>query len=552
MPIAEAAPASGTTARAQRLPRVSAGPGLALVRRRLLDLRIVTVAFAYLFAIYSYIQPSGYRSAYPKLSDRLVFAHSFAANKGLRLLYGLPHDVATVSGYAAWRVGGVLALAAALYGLLAAVRVTRSEEESGRLELVLAATVARRTASLAAAAALAGGTVILWVAEVVGLVVGGLPLAGSAYLALATASIVPVCAAIAALAAQLAPTRRIALELAGSTIGLLFLFRVLADTVNGLSWLRWATPLGWAEELRPFADPQPLVLFVPIATTALIFALAAALADRRDIGTGVLPSRDSAEPRTRLLRSTTGQALRSQQGALIAWTGCVAAFSFILGTVAKSISPADVSTSVRHSIAKLGSGSIATPTGYLAFVFIFLVLAVSVFVCTQIGAARQEELDQRLETIVALPVGRPRWLAGRIALAAVAAAGISVIAGLLAWAGASAGGAHVSLPRMIEAGANALPTALLFLGIAALAYAAAPRASAAITYALITVSFLWQLVGSLLAAPRWLLDLTLFAHVAAVPTQPFRTLAAAIMITIGIATALAATQLLRRRDLTGT
>ncbi|MBV9716501.1 MAG: hypothetical protein JOZ64_14075 [Solirubrobacterales bacterium] len=514
-------------------------------------MRILTVAFAYVFAIYSYIQPSGYRAAYPTRSDRLAFAHSFATNQGLRLLYGRPHDVSTVTGYAAWRVGGVLALAAALYGLLGAVRLTRGEEDSGRFELLLAGTVARRTLTFAALAAIATGTAILWVAELAGLIVAGLPLGGSAYLALATTSVVPVCAAIAAFAAQLAPTRRVALEFAGSTIAVLFLLRVLADTVDSLGWLRWATPLGWAEQLRPFAHPQPLVLLLPGAATALLVALGSRIADRRDIGTGVLPARDTAPPRPRLLHSATGLAVRGQQGVLIAWSGSVAVFAFILGTVAKSISPADISGSVHNEIEKLGSGSITNPTGYLAFVFLFLVFAVSVFACTQIGAARQEELDQRLETLLALPVGRGRWLAGRIALAVLAAAGLSLIAGPLAWAGASAGGAHISLARMIGAGANALPTAILFTGIAALAYAVAPRASSAITYTLLTVSFLWQLVGSLIAAPRWVLDLTPFAHVALVPTQPFRALAAGIMITIGVVSALAATRILKRRDLVG-
>ena len=88
----------------------------------------------------------------------------------------------------------------------------------------------------------------------------------------------------------------------------------------------------------------------------------------------------------------------------------------------------------------------------------------------------------------------------------------------------------ISLPRMLEAGANCLPVALLFLGIAALAYAVVPRASAGIAYGLVTLAFLWHLVGALLGVPRWLVDLTPFAHVGLVPTQPFRTGAAAVML----------------------
>ncbi|HYA09931.1 MAG TPA: hypothetical protein VEG24_10065, partial [Gaiellaceae bacterium] len=276
-------------------------PARVLARRAFLDARIRTIAFAYVFALYAFVQPFGYRHAYPTLAGRLAFAHSFADNTGLRLLYGQPHDVQTVSGYTAWRVGGTLAIAAAIYGLLAAVRALRTEEDAGRAELVLAGVVGRRTANLSAMAAIAAGILILWLAEFAGFVVAGLATASSAYLALATASVVPVCVGVGAVASQLAPTSRVALALGSSLLALLFLLRVVADTSSGVGWLRWATPLGWAEELRPFTGARPLVLLLPAAASMLLLVAATRIAAGRDIGTGVLPARDSAEPRLRLL-----------------------------------------------------------------------------------------------------------------------------------------------------------------------------------------------------------------------------------------------------------
>ncbi len=520
-----------------------------LTRRAFLDARIRTIVFVYVFALYAYIQPRGYRSAYPTASQRQAFADSFETNRGLRLLFGLPHHLASVSGYTAWRVGGVLAIAAAGYGLVAAVRATRAEEDSGRLETVLAGPVSKRTVGTAALAAIGIGIALLWVAEFAGLVLGGLPAGGAAYLALATVSVIPVCAGIGVLAAQLAPDHRTASLLGGVLIAVLFLLRVLADSLNGLGWLRWVTPLGWAEQLRPFAGAQPVVLLAPALATLLLLALAARLAATRDIGTGVLSSHDTADARTRLLHSTTAQAVREQQGVLIAWAMSVGVFLFILGTVAKSISPADISKSLDKDLAKLGSGAITSPTGYLAFIFIFVAVAVCAFVCGQVGAAGQEEAEGRLETLLALPVGRRRWLAGRLGLAAVAATALALTAGLLAWAGASTGSAHVSLPHLLEAGANTLPVTILFLGIATLAYATVPRIGQVISYGLLAVAFLWQIVGSLLAAPQWLLDVTPFAHVAAVPTEPFRAVAAIVMVVIGAALMLAALVWFDERDL---
>jgi ABC-2 type transport system permease protein len=524
---------------------------LALARRAFRDARVRTISFVYLFALYAYIQPDGYRHTYPTVPDRLGFARSFGPNKALRLFYGEPHDLLSVSGYTAWRVGGTLAIFAGVFGLFAAVRALRTEEDTGRLELVLAGIIARHTTYLAAIVATAAGILLLWVGEFTGFLIGGLPAGGSAYLALATVSVAPVFVGVGALSSQLAPTRRLALELGGAILALMFLLRVVADTASGAGWLRWLTPLGWAEQLRPFANPQPFVLLLPLATSVLLLALSARIALTRDIGTGTLPARDSAAPCLGLLSSPTAQALRSERTSLLVWASGVGVFSLILGVVSKSVSSAGIPPGVQRELAKLGSGSIATPTGYLAFVFVFFILVVSMFACAQIGAARHEEADGRLETLLALPVGRTHWLGGRLALAAGGACLISLTAGLLTWIGAASVGIHISLAQMLEAGANCLPVALLFLGLAVLAYAIVPRASAAIAYGLVTVAFLWQLVAALLGVPKWLVDLTPFAHVGLVPTQPFRTGAATVMLAAAVGCVLAAIWVFRRRDMVG-
>jgi ABC-2 type transport system permease protein len=527
------------------------GPGMALARRAFRDARVRTISFAYLFAFYSYVQPVGYLHAYPTVSDRLGFARSFAGNKAIRLFYGEPHDLLSVNGYVAWRVGGTLAIVAAVYGLLAAVRALRTEEDAGRTELVLAGGAGRTLNYLSALAAIAAGGAVLWVAELAGFLVGGMPAGGSAYLALATVSVVPVCVGIGALASQIAPSRRSALELGGAVVALAFLLRVIADTSSGVGWLRWATPLGWAEELRPFSGPRPLVLLLPLAASALLLLAAERIGSRRDVGEGLLAVRDTAAPSLRLLSSPTTQALRGERGTLAVWLGCTGGWAFILGMISASISSAGISPSVQREIAKLGSGSIETPSGYIAFVFIFFILAVSLFACAQMSAARHEEAEERLETLLSQPVGRRGWLGGRLLLAGSASVVLSLAAGLLAWAGAASQGVSISLPQMLEAGANCLPVALLFLGVAALAYALLPRASAGLAYGLVTVAFLWQLVGSLLGVPRWLVDLTPFGHVGLVPAQPFRPGAAAVMLGIGLLAAAAALWAFARRDLVG-
>lgn len=526
-------------------------PMSALVRRTFLDARTRTVSFVYIFAVYSWIEAAGFRSAYPTAPDRLAFARIFAGNDAIRLFYGYPYDVATIGGYSAWRVGGTLALAGAAFGVFAAVRAMRVEEDAGRAEIVLAGVVARRVVFWSSMIAIAMGTATLWAAEFAGFVVAGLPVGGSAYLALATASIVPVFVGIGALASQLAPSHRMALGLGIGAAALFWLLRVLSDTISGAAWARWTTPLGWAEELRPFAGARPLVLLLPISATVALLLVAGRISMTRDVGSGLLPNHDTARASGRLLSSPTAMALRRQRAVLVTWAVGVAAFGLVLGAISTSISSAGLSKNLEKDLAKLGARSIVTPTGYLSFIFIIFIFAICLFVVSQIGVARQEEAGQQLETLLAQPMSRNRWLAGRMMIAAVAAAVLSGTTGLLMWAGAASQGLGVSLDKLMEAGANALPLSLMVLGLAALIYSVLPRASTAVSYALVTVAFLWYLVGSVFGVPKWVVGLTPFQHIGLVPAQAFRVEPAVVMVCIGVAAAVAALALFRRRDLIG-
>ncbi len=523
---------------------------VALARRAFMDARVRTIAFAYLFAIYGYVQAAGYASTYPTIASRTAFAHSFANNAALRLFYGEPHDLLTVSGYTAWRVGGTLTIVAAVFGVLAAVRALRAEEDTGRAELVLAAAISRDALQVSAIVAIAAGIAALWLASWLGFLVGGLDAGGAAYLALSIVSVIPFFVGVGAITSQLAPRKRIATGSGCVIVAVALLLRAIADTSSGAGWVRWISPLGWAEEMRPYAGARPFALLIPLALGALLAVWAARIAKRRDLGTGVLPSRDSAEPKLGLLSSPTAQALRSERGTILAWVLAAGAFAYILGVVSNSIKGAGVSKQLNHTLERLGVGSIITPKGYLGFVFLVFVLVVGLFAVSQVGAARGEEADKQLETLLALPLGRTRWLVGRLALALAAAAAISLASSMLAWLGAiSQGVHHLSAATMLLAGVNCLPVTVLTLGAAALLYALVPRASVAIAYALVAIAYLWDLVGSLVQAPHWVLEATPYAHVGLVPAAPFRIGAALLMAAIGVALAVLAMALFARRDL---
>jgi len=92
--------------------------------------------------------------------------------------------------------------------------------------------------------------------------------------------------------------------------------------------LRWITPLGWIEEMRPLTSPRLWVLAPVAALVAVLGAGTILLAGRRDVGAGTLPDRSTLSSVRRLPTSPWGLAVYLSRGTLLAWgvpsspTGC--------------------------------------------------------------------------------------------------------------------------------------------------------------------------------------------------------------------------------------
>jgi len=498
-----------------------------------------------------------YKSTYGTAAEREQLLTGLLSNSGIRALFGPARDVDTVGGFVAWRTLGLLPMVAGVWGLLAATRLLRGEEDSGRWETLLAAPITRARATLATLAAVGVGTGALFALTALALLLGGalpgdISVGGALWLALALCIAAPAFAAVGALTAQLAAVRREAAALASAVFAAAFVIRVAADGSSSLGWLRWFTPLGWIEELRPLTGWRPIALLPLLAWIAALVGAAVWIARRRDVGASLLAHSEEHAPRHFLLRSPAAFALRSSLGGLLGWSLGLALTAFVFGFVAKAVAElARTSAGLRKHIESTTSAKIdiASAEGYLAIVFLFLAVALSLYAASHATAAREEESTGRLDTTLGQPVGRRRWLAGRVLVAAaccVLAAGAMALA---AWAGAAVKGAGVSLGDMAEASLNTLPVVALFLGIGVLALAVVPRHTGAVAFGAVGGAYLWEQTGAIVKAPEWVLAVSPFHWLAFVPSEPFDVVASLVMLGIAAAAAVIGIERFRRRDL---
>lgn len=515
----------------------------------------VALAWAIVFAITCASTITGYASAYPHTVDRLRLAQSLARSGGLQAVFGAARHIETIGGFTAWRTLAFLPLVAGLWGLLAAARALRGEEEEGRFELVLATPIDRRRALYVVVVGLILCAAIVWAGTALALtLVGaagyGLPLAGSLYLALALVMPAVLFIAVGALVSELSSTRRLAVTLGSAIFGLAFIVRVAADSSPSLSALRWATPLGWIEELRPLTGARPLAL-LPIAALCVgSLVLAGVLASRRDLGAGTLHSSEEAQPRLMLLRSASTQAFRSERGHAIGWATGLALTGLFFGLIAKSVAQVVSSSgAARKATEHFGRIDVATAAGYLGLIFLFIVVAVCVYAANQAGATREEEASGRLDALLTQPVARERWLAARLFVSLMCLLTAILSAVLLCWIGAAAQSSGIPLSKMLEAGLNAVALGLLFLGLGTLVFGFVPRLTASLTLGLVAGTFLLEMVGSVVKAPSWLLDLSPFHHLSLAPAASLDVTATLAMVAVAAFAALLGMLAFARRDL---
>ena len=225
-------------------------------------------------------------------------------------------------------------------------------------------------------------------------------------------------------------------------LGIALFLRIAADIGHGIGWLRWATPIGWDEQLRPVTGARPAVLLLFAAAAVVVAAVALAVARGRDVGSSLIRARGHARSRMALLGSPTQAAARSELPALLGWLVATGLFAFALGAFARS-----VAEEIRKVSIHTYGLAIGTATGYMAAVFALFALVVALYAASRIGGLRDEESSGRLETLFALPVARRAWMGGRLALAAGATVALALAVGVLAWGGALVTNGGVSLRR---------------------------------------------------------------------------------------------------------
>lgn len=475
---------------------------------------------------------------------------ALARNPAIRTLFGEPVALADPGGFTVWRTGTVLAVLIGVWAMLAATRITRGEEDTGRWSMLLSGRLTLTDAVRRHLGVVAVVPLIVGAAVAAAMIAAGAGTTGAVLHGTGIAVIGFFFVGVGGLAAQLFPSRSAANGAAAAVLVISLLVRMVGDGVDALAWLRWLSPFGLLALTRPYDTNSGMPLLVLGLAAVVLLVLAVRLAARRDLGAAILTPSTARTARTRLLGSMSAFAVRRTLRPLAGWSLGVGAYFLLIGLIARSMT-GFLTENPRFAAmaAQAGFGELGTVEGYAATLFALLAVPVGVFVTVRLTAVAADETGRRLALLYAAPGTRIRALTAEVAAAAGAAFLLTTVAGLATWVGAAVVHANLGPGAALAGAYNVLPIVLLCLGAAVLALGWAPRTVGVVGVLPAAGGFLWQVIADSMHAPAWVGDLSPFAHLAAVPATTPDWPAAAVMTAIAALAVVVGAIGYRRRDL---
>ena len=462
-----------------------------------------------------------YASTYQTDAARTAAVELAARNGAALVLYGRLEPPGHAAAMFVWEMGAFITIGVAVVAVLLAAGLTRGLDTDGTVELARSAGVTPRAMVLTASLLLVVTALTVGASSAAGLLghlgADGVTLAGTLAWGAVVGTTFLLIAALTALAGQLVATVGATRGVGLMAVGAGFLARAAGDTapetaLDARGWLGSVSPLGLRGAVSPFGDVSWRSLLAALAVTGLIGAVTGWIWLRRELQAALLRPRTRHTPRLRV-RGVAGFVGRTSLGSTLAWTAAIAALTgFFVGMGGDVVASARAGRLEGGLLeAQLGRGDPAS--AYLAYVGTIVGVLTAAYAVLHVLRYAASERTGTLELVRG--TGRRPWapLVAYAVTAAGAAGCLLVVAGVVAAGMAAAifpdeGVATTAWHQVV----GQWPGVAALAGLSATVIGVKPR-WAALAWSMAGVSAILVLLGSLLHAPEWLVDLAAFGHV---------------------------------------
>ena len=528
------------------MPETLAGTGV-LIRLGLRRDRWLLPVWILGFALISYSTALAGAELFPDMASRIEASTVMNATASMVALFGRIYDPTSVGALSLIKYTAFMTAILAVLMVILTIRHTRSDEESGRLELLGGGRLGRDAPLAAALSISLGASVVLGLLSAAALAAGGLPAAGSLAFGLGWAATGMAFSAVAGLAAQLTASARAATGLSIGFVAVTYALRAVGDLAEpGPSVLSWLSPIGWNQQIRAFAGDRWWVLVLPVTLCLVLVPAAFVLRARRDLGAGLRAERPG--PAVGSLSGVWDLAVRLQYRVLLAWAVAFVVFGIVIGSLASNVAEL-LSSPTAQDLIKLMGGRQALTDAFLAAEISIMGVLAAAFGVSSANHLRSEEAAGHTEALLATATTRARWASSHFVFALAGVALLLLLSGVSIGAGAALAVNDAAVAgRSTVAALAQIPAAWVVTSVALAVFGWAPRLAGAVWGLLLAFVALGEF-GVLWNAPEWLMDLSPFRHSPLLPVVSGDVPALAVLAVAAAALAALGYAGWRRRDL---
>lgn len=453
---------------------------------------------------------SAVAKVYPDLASLQFIVASVNANPLEMSMFG-PMLAPTLGAVACWKWLMQSAIFLGIFNLFFVIKHTRSEEATGRYEL-LSSTAIGRYAMISAS---------LWVAFCANMLIGmsitlymigyGLPFTGSLALGISAWLIGILMASLSAISAQLTQEASAAKGIMGILLAVFYLLNIIGN--SAAEWVAWLSPISWLYKMRPYAEENWYISLLLIGSSLIITAFSYLLLQKRDIGTGFLQQKEKVHKTSPFLNNAFVLAWKLHRKMIFWWGLSFAIMGAICGAVMDTATlQIGENPQFKAFLSKMGDFNVGDVM--FSLMMMIFIQTFAAYTILAIGKLQEEEIENRSDILFSVALGRITWALSHLSVILL---GMILIAFTF---GASAGffyglsNHHISQEtgRLLAATFAFLPALWFFAIFAFLIFAISPKHYYLSWFTLIFVVVL-DFVRELMPDAKWLANLSPFSHV---------------------------------------
>jgi ABC-2 type transport system permease protein len=443
------------------------------------------------------------------------------------------------------------AIAVAIMNILTVIRHTREDEENGRTEMIRSLPVGKlaNVGSILTVMCIAN----LVLAFTVGLGLAALGIENmdweGSFLYGAALGVTGIFfAAGTAFFAQLAETARGAVGYSFAFLGLSYIVRGIGDT--GFEPLSYVSPLGLILRTQVYVQnywwPVLIMLLASSGLSLLVFHLN----NRRDLTSGLFPSRTGRVHTSKLLQSPLGLAFHILRITIIGWALGMLILGASYGSIFEDINSFFENSDFIKSMIRPIEGFSWTEQ-FIPMLLAIMAMIGTVPVIIIVFRWKKEEKANRLENLLGRAVSKTDLVGGYLLLAAAMSVTVQLLTVIGLW---SAMAMVMETPMRFGSllyGALAyLPPIWVMIGLALVLSVYAPRFFSAV-WLYLGYAFFIVYLSEVLRLPEWMNKLTPFGHIPNVPLESMDFATPAVLTLISVTLMVIGIRGFRQKDIYG-